>query len=188
MDSLHFETFDDSSTLVTILMNKDELLPDDVGAVPTNTNEVKRDALSAVDRMLQVSDMKVPGVQKLVLDRLDKAELQVKALEKLREDYYSTREKLVVAESTLKRLTSMEILQDGALAAGALMFGFVPSAWGNPWLTILVMVGGSILVIAYKKSKDANRPEAVPQAVVAAKVPPASAASTATQMDTAETT
>ena len=137
-------------------MSKDELIPDETGAILTPVSDAKRDSLSGFSRVLHESDMKVAGVQKMVLARLDDAEKAVKRLENFRTNYYATREELVVAQCTLKRINSLEVLQDGALATGSVMFGFLPSAWGNWQLMAMLVAGFLIAVTAYLKSKSAG--------------------------------
>jgi hypothetical protein len=84
-------------------MDLQEQIPDDSGAILVGNEEpTKRDALSGVDRTLQLADLNHSGVQKLVLDRLDRAEARVLEHGRYRQDYHDTREKLVVAESSLK--------------------------------------------------------------------------------------
>lgn len=138
-------------------MEQEDLIPDDVGATLVASEEsMRKDALSGVDRSLQLSDLGEIGVQKMVLDRLDKTEAQNRQLEKMRIDYYDTREKLVVAESKAKRLSSLDVMQDAGLSVGSLLVGFVPSAWGNVGLTALVALGGIVLIVAVYVSKKRN--------------------------------
>jgi hypothetical protein len=138
-------------------MEQEDLVPDDAGAVPVAAEDaMTKDALAGVDRSLQLSDLKEIGVQKMVLDRLDKTEAQNRRLEKMRIEYYETREQLAVAESSLKRLNSLDVMQDAGLSVGSLLIGFLPSAWGNWGLTALVFLGGIVLIGAVVVSKKRN--------------------------------
>lgn len=143
------------------LPDADELTPDESGATPVPSRDsTNKDALSGVDRTLQLSDLKEVGVQKMVLDRLDRAEVRVRRAEMMELDYYDTREKLVEARSSLKRLQAQDGLQDAVLAVGSALLGFLPSAWGNWGLTFMVLLGSVVLVggvlLSKRKNSDAT--------------------------------
>ncbi|WP_321792786.1 hypothetical protein [Caballeronia sp. J97] len=138
-------------------MDLKEQAPDDSGATPIGNEEpTKRDALSGVDRVVQLADLNHPGVQKLVLDRLDRAEARVLELERYRQDYHDTREKLVVAESSLKRIMSLDVLQSTLLGVGCMAIGLLPTAWGNWGLFCIGGLGGLAMVVGSFVSKFRN--------------------------------
>ena len=139
------------------LTDADDLAPDESGATPVPSRDsTAKDALSGVDRALQLEDLNEVGVQKMVLDRLDRAESRVLRAESMELDYYATREKLVEAKSALKRLQSLEVLQDAGLAVGSALVGFLPSAWGNWGLTLMVFFGAAVLIGGVLLSKRKN--------------------------------
>ncbi|MNG01535.1 hypothetical protein D3C84_845230 [compost metagenome] len=95
-------------------------------------------------------------MQKLILDRLDLAEEKITKLEKYRTDYYETSTALAVAESSLKRIASLDTMQSTTLGIGCLFLGYVPTAWGNWPLTIISAFAGIAFVIASFISKRRN--------------------------------
>lgn len=139
------------------LPDANDLAPDESGATPVPSRDsTAKDALSGVDRALLLEDLKEIGVQKMVLDRLDRAESRVTRAESMELDYYATREKLVEAKSELKRLKSLEVLRDAVLAVGSALLGFLPSAWGNWGLTFMVSIGAAVLIGGVLLSKRMN--------------------------------
>jgi hypothetical protein len=126
-------------------MASEDQVPDDSGATPVGGGHEKQ-ALSGIDRVVTTEDLAHPGVQKLILDRLDRAEATIRHLERYERDFHEVREKLVVAESSLRRLSSLDILQSVVLGVGCVMLGFIPSVWGRWGLVALVTTGGLALV------------------------------------------
>lgn len=130
---------------------------DDSDAIPIkNDGLTEKRALSSVERRLTDEDLKHPGVQKLILDRLDLAEEKITRLERYRSDYYETNTLLAVAESSLKRITSLDTMQSTMLGVGCLFLGYLPTAWGNWSITAIAAVGGGALVIGSYVSKRSN--------------------------------
>lgn len=93
----------------------------------------------------------------MILDRLDVAEEQISHLEKFRSDFFESERKLAVAESSLKRLSSLDTVQSTMLGVGCLVLGYIPTAWGNWSLTAVVAVSGIALVVASFISKRSNQ-------------------------------
>jgi len=137
-------------------MEYEELAPDEKGAVPTHTHLAK-DALSGVDRSVAIEDLAHIGVQKLVLDRLDKAERLVSSLDGTKSKLHATELQLAVTSANLTRLQNLDSMQSTLLGVGCLFLGFLPSTWGNHALTVVVAVGGVALtwasIISKKEAK-----------------------------------
>ena len=143
------------------LSDADDLAPDESGATPVPSRDAtSKDALSGVDRVLLLEDLKEVGVQKMVLDRLDRAESRVRRADLIETNYYVTREKLVETSSELNRLRSLEVMQDAGLAVGSALVGFLPSAWGNWGQTFMVLFGAAVLIggvlLSKRKNNDAT--------------------------------
>ncbi|BAQ75130.1 putative uncharacterized protein [Pseudomonas sp. Os17] len=131
---------------------------DDSDAVEIkNEAPTEKRALARVERRLNDEELKHPGVQKMILDRLDVAEETILTLEKFRSDYYETKSDLAVSESALKRITSLDTLQSATLGVGCLILGYLPTAWGNWPLTFLAFFGGVVLVGGSVWSKRGNQ-------------------------------
>jgi hypothetical protein len=141
-----------------VQMETQEQLPDDSGAMPVAQQETpKRDALAGVERLLSIADMQHAGVQKMVLDRLDRAEAGVRELERYRDQYYVVKEQLAVTASNLERVLSLDVLQSTMLGVGCMTLGFLPTAWGNWKLTVIAAIAGIGLVAGSYFSKARKR-------------------------------
>lgn len=130
-------------------MEETDALPDEAGSIPVVTSDEppsKRRALSIVKRELSDDDLNHPGVQKLLIDELEKAESYCSGLERFRDKFYAADRDLAVAKADIERLTSHDILRSGVLGVGSLMLGYLPSSFGNWGLTALLSVGGVVLI------------------------------------------
>lgn len=131
---------------------------DDSDAIPVrNESAVEKRALARVERRLSDEELKNPGVQKMILDRLDVAEEQIQMLEQFRSDYYDVKSRLAVSESSLKRMNSLDTTQSTMLGVGCLFLGYLPAAWGDWPLTIVGAVGGLALIGGSFWSKRSNQ-------------------------------
>ncbi|NBB33096.1 hypothetical protein [Pseudomonas sp. BC115LW] len=131
---------------------------DEIDAIPVkNESATEKRALSRIERRLDDEDLKHPGVQKMILDRMDVAEEKNESLEKFRTDYYEVMQNLAVAKSSLKRMESLDTAQSTMLGVGCLVLGYVPTAWGNWPLTIIATVAGLGLVSGSFLSKRSNQ-------------------------------
>ncbi|MGY3026190.1 hypothetical protein ACVWXR_004025 [Pseudomonas lurida] len=139
-------------------MNQLDQASDDSDAVPVrNESPSEKRALSKIERRLNDEELKHPGVQKMILDRLDVSEEKNKNLEKFRSDYYEVKSNLAVAESSLKRMASLDTVQSTMLGVGCLVLGYLPTAWGDWQLTSIVFASGAALVSGSYWSKRSNQ-------------------------------
>jgi hypothetical protein len=107
--------------------------PDEAGSKPITAEDVpkSRRALSRLKRELSDDDLASPGVQKLLLDSLERIEEENAGLKSLREKYHQADKQNGVLEEKLKTSTSVEIVSMGSLAVGAAALGYAPSAWAS---------------------------------------------------------
>jgi hypothetical protein len=136
-------------------MSKQEI-PDDVGATSVGVDAPPKHALSDINLKLKPNDLKQPGVQKLLIDRLYAVEAELKSMKLLREQYHATRELLITAQSNQTRYKSLDFMQSALLAAGFLVFGFLPYVWGKWAEFFLIAFAGLLLVGACLLSKWSN--------------------------------
>ncbi|MBD8900010.1 hypothetical protein [Rhodanobacter sp. DHG33] len=132
-------------------------VPDDSGAVRVEADTSAKRALSGVELRLTSEELRQPGVQKLLIDRLYGAEQEIESLKRLRSDFHSTRELLIEAQSAQKRYTSLDALQSTLLGVGCLVLGFLPTVWGRWQEFALVLVAGLGLLGASVQSKRSNK-------------------------------
>lgn len=104
-------------------MNEQELVPDDSNVTIVNDATTKGKALSRLKRELSDEDLASPGAQKLLIDRLEKAEEDLLVLDRFRDNFHDVDKRLAVAQGKLYRNTSIEILSGGTIAIGGAAIG-----------------------------------------------------------------
>jgi hypothetical protein len=110
----------------------DDIQPDEVGAKPVSTQELKsRRALSRLKRELTDEELSSSGVQKLLLDLLERTEEENSALKSFRDGYYESDKQKEVLEEKLKTRVALELVSTGCVAAGAAAITYAPVAWTN---------------------------------------------------------
>jgi len=125
----------------------DTEIPEEDSATPVadNTPQPKRKALSRIKRELTDEDLASPGVQKLLIDQIEKTEEQLNDLERYRDKFYQTDKDLAVSNGKLKRHGALEILSSGALAVGGAAVGYAPNAWASQPTGYMVLGIGIVL-------------------------------------------
>ena len=106
----------------------------------------RRQALAKVGRTLSDDDLKSPGVQKMLLDNIDRLEMEVDELSGFRERFHTAHEDAAV----LRERLYLSWVRDGSLASGAAILGLAQSLWSVPlagW--IVTGIGGLLLVVAF---------------------------------------
>ncbi|HTV84379.1 MAG TPA: hypothetical protein VME63_03185 [Dyella sp.] len=132
-------------------------VPDDSGATTSGVEATPKSALAGIDLKVTPNELKQPGVQKLLIDRLYKAETELESMKKFREKYHDTREQLIAAESAQKRYSSLDSMQSSLLGVGCLVLGFLPYAWEHWAEFILIAIAGFSLLGACLLSKRSNK-------------------------------
>jgi|ERR1017187_2057469 septal ring factor EnvC (AmiA/AmiB activator) len=130
-------------------MNVNLLQPDDTGAKPVAEQLPKvRKALSRLKRELSDEELATPGVQKMLVEELERVEDENNDLKNFREKFNTADKDLAVANQKLKGWQSMEIISTGCIAVGAAALVYVPEAWKtqpNGWIALIF--GGVLTVI-----------------------------------------
>jgi hypothetical protein len=93
--------------------------PDESGSKPITPEDVPKShrALSRLKRELSDDELSSWGVQKLLLDYLERAGEENAELKPFREKYHQADKRLGVLEEKLKSNTAVEILSSGSLVA-----------------------------------------------------------------------
>jgi len=113
-------------------MPTDEVQPDDAGAEPVSLQQPKaRRALSRLKRELTDEELSSPGVQKLLLDSLERSEEENAALKRFRDKFYESDKQKGVLEEKLKTHVALEMVSTGCIAVGAAALVYVPVAWAH---------------------------------------------------------
>jgi hypothetical protein len=110
-------------------MSSGQTQPDEIGAKPVEAPLPKsRKALARVQRELSQEDLASPGVQKMLIEELDRAEEENIELKVFQEKFHSADKDLAVSKQKIKGWTAMEIVSTGCIAAGAAAFAYAPEA------------------------------------------------------------
>ena len=110
-------------------MSDSQPQPDEVGARPVDAPLPKsRKALARVQRELSQEDLATPGVQKMLIEELERAEEENNELKMFRDKFYTSDKELAVTKQKLKGWTAMEIISTACIAAGAAAFAYAPEA------------------------------------------------------------
>ena len=103
--------------------------PDERGALPVDAPLFKsRKALARVSRELTQEDLGTAGVQKMLVEELDRAEEEVTELRGLREKFHAADKELAVTKQKVKGWSAMEMISTACIAAGAAAFAYAPEA------------------------------------------------------------
>lgn len=111
-----------------IPMSDNETLPEDSAATPIDDgSDVKRRVFSRITRELTEAELGTTGVQKLLIDEIEKTGAENFELKRFRDKYYQSERELAVANTALHRQKSDEIIAGGTLAVGSAALGYLPS-------------------------------------------------------------
>ena len=109
-------------------MSDNETLPEDSAATPIDDgSDVKRRVFSRITRELTEAELGTTGVQKLLIDEIEKTGAENFELKRFRDKYYQSERELAVANTALHRQKSDEIIAGGTLAVGSAALGYLPS-------------------------------------------------------------
>jgi hypothetical protein len=122
--------------------------PDDSGAQPSGEPLPKsRKALSRLQRELSHEDLATPGVQKMLIEELERAEDELSDAKFFRDKFHLADKDLAVTKEKLKGWTAMEIISTASIAVGAAAFAYAPEAAKTPYGGWVVAAGAFILTI-----------------------------------------
>ena len=108
----------------------------------------RRVSFGKLRRELTDDELKSSGVQKLLLDELDRMEGESATMKSLSIKYNNNREALAVAEAKLKTSNAFEIISTATVASGSMLFGaaFSLESGGHP-NTIMIVMGVVLVVV-----------------------------------------
>jgi hypothetical protein len=108
----------------------DEVQPDEVGAQPIPLQEPKaRRAFSRLKRELTDEELTSPGVQKMILDSLERSEEEAAELKRFRDKFYESDKRNGVLEERFRTKIALEVISTGCVAIGAASLVYAPEAW-----------------------------------------------------------
>jgi len=120
---------------------------DSIAAVAVVATSGKRQAFSNIRRQLSEADLASPGVQKMLLEELDRAESQCEVAEGFRERFHSADKEAAVLREKLKTVTAMEVFFGLGVAMGSIMIGLAPYFWDDKGRGGLLLAIGTVVLI-----------------------------------------
>ena len=106
-------------------------------------------AFREIRRELTEEDLKHPGVQKLILDRLDAALAQCALLSSFESRYYDRDKRVAVLEEKDKKRLALDIAWTVGVSVGLAFVALAPVVWGAEptWVGRVFLAVGLILII-----------------------------------------
>lgn len=130
-------------------MSEQDVQPEDTGAVNSQVPLTKtRRALSALKRELTNEELSSTGVQKMLLDELERLTEQNEYLSAYRDNFFRADKDFAVLKEKQKRNISAEIISGSCLAIGAAGLAYAPAVWSTQpsgWISITF---GVVLTLA----------------------------------------
>jgi hypothetical protein len=125
-----------------------ELQPDETGARPVQVQLPKtRKALARLKRELSDEELATPGVQKMLVEELERVEEENIDLRAFREKFHEAERRVAVMDEKLKGQMSIEIISTGCIAVGAAALVYVPEAWKTQPSGWICLVFGAVLTL-----------------------------------------
>ena len=118
----------------------------ETGAKPVPDRDKKR--FSSISRALNPSELGTKGVQKMLLNHIDRLEEQMINLSECNSKLAVAEKEKAVLEQKLKVAVSADVIFGASLTLGSILLGVCPSLWKNPPFGHLVLVVGVAMVLA----------------------------------------
>jgi hypothetical protein len=118
----------------------------------------RRQAFRDIRRQLQEAELANPGVQKLLLEDLERAEGECEILQGYVERFHDADKRAAIAEEKLKSQTGFEVLYSSSLGLGCAIVGLAPFFWDEKNSRgPAALVVGLLLVICAALAKIVKR-------------------------------
>jgi hypothetical protein len=132
--------------------------PDESGAQPVEEATPKaRRSLSRIKRELSDEELSTSGVQKMLIDEVERLDDENRALQRYRDRYYVTETQAAVLKEKLQSNTAIEVIINAAFAVGAAALGYVPAVWSTQPTGWITLIFGGCLIAAGILAKVARR-------------------------------
>jgi hypothetical protein len=107
----------------------------------------KRRSLERLGRRLTDEEWKSPGVGKVLLDLLDRADEECDELRPFRRLYYEAHEQAAVLEAKAKQATNTDIAYGVGVGVGSAILALAPSTWNQQPIGWICIAVGAVLII-----------------------------------------
>ena len=127
--------------------------PSDVFIEEETTVTKPASALAGISRSLTEDELSSTGARKLIIDRLDKAEMDVVQLREYEAKYHDSDKKVAILTEKVRQVNSFEILYGACLVFGSIFAGLSQTVWDKQpygWLSLLFGIGLVIVAVFTK--------------------------------------
>jgi hypothetical protein len=144
---------------VTDDQESDSLEPRSLHAIPTESASVKarRKSFTKLRRELDEEELKSPAIQRMLLDELDRLELETVDLLNYRDRFYEVDKKHAALQEKLKTSLALEIIYGVCNLAGAAALGYAPAVWTQQPSGYVALAFGTVLIVGGTVAKAVMR-------------------------------
>ena len=107
----------------------------------------RRQAFRDIRRQLTDDDLANSGVQRLILDELERADEQCEVLQTYVSQFHEADKRAAILEITARSEKTVEILFGVGVGLGGTLIGLTPSVWQEGYSGIIVLAVGVVLVV-----------------------------------------
>lgn len=119
-----------------------------VGSKEAPHTKGKRMSFRGIRRELSDDELKSLGVQKMLLDELDRVDAELAEAKGFEDKFHGVDKKEAVLTEKFKTHTVVEVLSAATLATGAIIIGYVVGIWENQPTAGVFLVVGMLLLLA----------------------------------------
>ena len=120
------------------------------GGLPTAEpplTKTKRQSFGGLRRQLSEAELSGPGVQKMLLDEIDRLDGELAQMINIDGKFHSADKDVAVLREKFKSHTALELISTASLTIGSIGVGLVYGIKENPTFAWIVLVGGALLII-----------------------------------------
>jgi hypothetical protein len=107
----------------------------------------RRQAFRDVRRQLSDDDLASPGVQKLILDELERAEAECDQLRGYIDRYHEAEKRAAILNERLKPIRSIDLLFGVGVGLGGAILGLAPVFWTEKLQAVICLIVGALLIL-----------------------------------------
>lgn len=110
--------------------------------------QFRRKCLSNLRREMSDEELASPGVQKMLIDEIERLETEVERFRPFQDKFHDADKNLSSLKEKFRYKRSIEIIHIGCLAGGSILIGVSPSLWQFSYSGKFLLGVGFIFVIA----------------------------------------
>ncbi|MBB5044032.1 hypothetical protein [Shinella fusca] len=119
-----------------------DVVSEDTNSAPQTKG---RRSFRNVRRELSEKELSSPGAQKLLLDDLERLEGELEEAKRFRERFHAADKNIATLEGQLVTKNRNELLYNGSVIGGSVLFGFAPNVWDQGLTGIYVLLAGAVI-------------------------------------------